>query len=40
MSDAGSFLNGEDPKLLRPMLEYYVGNVLRGDPARIRDLCG
>jgi glyoxylase-like metal-dependent hydrolase (beta-lactamase superfamily II) len=40
MKDAASLIASDDPKFVRPMLDYYVENVLRGDAAKIRDLCG
>jgi len=38
--DAGELLEGSDPKLVRGMADYYVGGVLRGDPANLASLCG
>jgi glyoxylase-like metal-dependent hydrolase (beta-lactamase superfamily II) len=40
MKDAGTLIEGEDPKWVRFMLDYYVGNQLRGDPAQAAKLCG
>ncbi|HEV8433408.1 MAG TPA: MBL fold metallo-hydrolase, partial [Thermoanaerobaculia bacterium] len=40
MSDAAPLLKDEKPEFVRSLLDYYVGNVLRGDPAAIRKRCG
>lgn len=40
MSDAAPLLKDEKPPFVRSLLDYYVGNVLRGDPAAIRKRCG
>ncbi|HEY2322226.1 MAG TPA: hypothetical protein VGJ82_05105, partial [Thermoanaerobaculia bacterium] len=40
MSDAATLLKDEKPQFVRTLLDYYVGNVLRGDPAAIRKRCG
>jgi glyoxylase-like metal-dependent hydrolase (beta-lactamase superfamily II) len=39
MKDTASLLSSENPKFVRAMLDYYVGDVLRGDPAKIRERC-
>jgi glyoxylase-like metal-dependent hydrolase (beta-lactamase superfamily II) len=40
MKDAGGLLKEADPKFVRMLADYYVGGVLRGDPAKIAGLCG
>jgi glyoxylase-like metal-dependent hydrolase (beta-lactamase superfamily II) len=40
MRDAGELLGNEDPAFTRALLDYYVGDQLRGDPARTAKLCG
>ncbi|HSP17218.1 MAG TPA: MBL fold metallo-hydrolase [Thermoanaerobaculia bacterium] len=40
MKDAASLIAKDDPKFVRSMLDYYVGNVLRGDANKMRELCG
>ena len=40
MSDAAPLLKDEKPQFVRSLLDYYVANVLRGDPAAIRKRCG
>lgn len=40
MHDAAPLLKSADPGFVRSLADYYVGNVLRGDPAKLRDLCG
>lgn len=39
MNDAAPLLNNDDPAFVRSLLDYYV-DVLRSDPARIREQCG
>jgi glyoxylase-like metal-dependent hydrolase (beta-lactamase superfamily II) len=38
--DAGILLAGSDLAFVRRLLDYYAGQVLRGDPARLEALCG
>ena len=40
MKDAGTLIEGEDPKWVRSLLDYYVDAHLRGDPAQNAKLCG
>jgi glyoxylase-like metal-dependent hydrolase (beta-lactamase superfamily II) len=40
MTDAAPLLKDEKPEFVRSLLDYYVGNVLRGDPAALRKRCG
>ncbi len=40
MSDAAPLLKDEKPPFVRSLLDYYVANILRGDPAAIRKRCG
>lgn len=40
MNDAAPLLTNDKPEFVRSLLDYYVGAVLRGDPATIRQRCG
>ena len=40
MHDAQLLIPARDEKLARSLLDYYIDNSLRGDPAKMRDLCG
>ena len=38
-TDAAPLLKNEDPKFVRTLMDYYVGQVLHGDPARLAKAC-
>lgn len=40
MTDAGSLIASEDPRFVRSLVDYYIDNSLRGDPAVEARLCG
>lgn len=40
LDDAKPLLTGQDAKAAKPMLDYYIDNSLRADPAKMKKLCG
>lgn len=40
LRDAAPLLKNEDAERVRSIVRYYVANVLRGDPAKLRQRCG
>ena len=38
-TDAALLLKNEDPKFVRMLMDYYVGQVLQGDPSRLAKWC-
>jgi glyoxylase-like metal-dependent hydrolase (beta-lactamase superfamily II) len=39
LRDAKPLLKNEDAERVRSIVHYYIGNVLRGDPAKLRERC-
>jgi glyoxylase-like metal-dependent hydrolase (beta-lactamase superfamily II) len=40
MSDVAGLITSEDPRFVQSLLDYYIDNSLRGDPAHTAKLCG